>query len=89
MGVYEATRGATTMNSKNIFTPIPTISSQILSYLKKHKRWVSVGELESIVVKHNGSSTSRICRYMAEDGDIKKDYKKVVPRLRPLVFYHI
>jgi hypothetical protein len=73
-----------------MFQNIPTVSSQVLTYLKKKKgRWVSVGELEEIVQKHNGSSTSRICRYMAEDGDIQRDYKKIVQGLRPLVFYKI
>jgi len=72
-----------------MFTPKPTVSSQVLTYLKKHRRWVSVGELEDIVQKHNGSSTSRICRYMAEDGEIKRDYIKVVPNLRSLVHYKI
>jgi hypothetical protein len=50
---------------------------------------MSVGELEDRVIKHTGSSASRIARYMAEDGIIKKDYKKVVPGLRALVFYRI
>jgi len=72
-----------------MFTPKPTVSIQVLAYLKKHRRWVSVGELEDIVQKHNGSSTSRICRYMAEDGEIKRDYIKVVPNLRSLVHYKI
>jgi hypothetical protein len=72
-----------------MFTPIPTVSSQVLTYLKKHKRWVGRGELEDIVQRHHGDSTSRILRYMAEDGEIQKDYKKIVPTIRPLVFYKI
>lgn len=72
-----------------MFTPIPTISQQVLAYLKKHRRWVSGGELEDIVRGHKGESTSRICRRMAQNGDIKVDYKKVVPKLRALVFYKV
>ena len=73
-----------------MFQAIPTVSSQVLTYLKRHKgRWVGRGELEDVVMKHNGDSVSRICRYMAEAGDIKRDYKKIVPNLRPLVFYKV
>jgi len=72
-----------------MFTQIKTISNQILSYLKRHRKWVSVRELEDIVIGHSGSSVSRIARYLAENGDIKRDYKKVVKEIKPLVFYKI
>lgn len=71
------------------FQNIPTVSSQVLTYLRKHRKWTGRGELERVVTGHNGDSVSRILRKMAVNGDIKVDYKKVVPRLRPLVFYRI
>lgn len=71
------------------FQNLPTINKQVLTYLKGHRKWVSGGELEDIVRGHKGESTSRILRKMAQDGDIKVDYKKVVPHLRSLVFYRI
>lgn len=72
-----------------MFTKLPTVSEQAIKYLKRHRKWVSGGELEDIVRGHKGESTSRILRKMAQDGDIKVDYKKVVPHLRSLVFYRI
>ena len=72
----------------------PTMETQIIEFLKKKKkapkekqRWASVRDLEDMVRGHTGSSVSRVARLMAEDGDIKKDYFKAVPNLRPLVFY--
>lgn len=73
-----------------MFQNIPTVSSQVLTYLKKKKgKWISVGELEDIVHHHNGSSTSRICRMMAEENIIKREYIKKVPKLRALVHYKL
>ena len=72
-----------------MFTIQPSISSQILAYLKKNKKWVSGGELEDIVVGHKKSSAGRIARNLAEDGEIKVEYRKVNPRIRSVVFYRI
>lgn len=81
----------------NTIQDIPSISSQVITYLTKNKKrktkwgngWISGGELENIVIKHNGSTTRRICRLMAESEIIQKDYFKAVEKLRPIVFYKI
>lgn len=61
---------------------IPTTPELILKYLARRKeqghKFTSGGELErSISMLSKPSTVGRILRYMAEDGLLKKDYKKI------------
>lgn len=55
-----------------------TLKQRIKSYLAKKGEFVNGGEIERLAmsVGYKGSTASRICRTMAEDGEIRRQEDK-------------